>query len=119
VAAELTGADGEFPTPVWRMLAGGCWVPAASGMTFPAVDPATGREVARVPLGGAEDIDRAVAGARRAFDEGPWRLTTAGERGEFLLRLADLVEEHGHELAEIEALDSGKPPAVIQTSCLR
>jgi phenylacetaldehyde dehydrogenase len=97
------------------MLIGGRWVPASSGTALPVVDPATGQEVTQVPLADAGDVDRAVAAARRAFDEGSWQLTTAAERSGLLLRLADLVEEHGGELARTEAVDSGKPLAVVQS----
>ena len=98
------------------MLVGGRWVPALSGASWPVVDPATGDEVAAVPLGDPADIDRAVAAARRAFDEGTWQLTTFPERSRFLLRLADLVERHRDDLAEVETMDSGKPLAVVRSS---
>lgn len=109
--------DGRQPgRAVRRMLIDGRWVLASSGATYAAVDPATGQEITRVPLGGVGDIDRAVTAARRAFDESSWRLTTAAERGDFLLRSADLIEEHASELAGIEAVDSGKPLDVVRSS---
>jgi len=93
---------------VKRMLIDGRWVDAASGKTFSSVNPATGEELARVAEGDREDIDRAVAAARRAF-EGPWSKTKPYERQMLLLRLADLVEQHMEELALLDTLDMGAP----------
>jgi len=88
---------------------GGQWVPAASGKTFETVNPATEEVIASVAEGDAEDIDRAVAAAREAFDHGPWRTMDARERGRLMNRLADLIEEEADELARLETLDNGKP----------
>lgn len=87
----------------------GTWVPSLSGATREIVDPATGRVFERVAEAGAEDADLAVAAARRAFDDGPWRTTPALARARLLLRLADLVDEHADELARLETLNCGKP----------
>ncbi|TVU28363.1 hypothetical protein EJB05_19879, partial [Eragrostis curvula] len=92
-----------------QLLINGNFVDAASGKTFPTVDPRTGEVVARVAEGDTEDIDRAVAAARRAFDEGPWPRMTAYERCRVLLRFADLIERHAEEIAALETWDSGKP----------
>ncbi len=97
------------------MLIGGRWEPAASGADIPVTDPATEKEIARVPAGNETDVDRAVAAARQAFDDGIWQLTTPTERGDMLLRLAGLIEEHAGELAVTEAVDSGKPLAVVRS----
>jgi betaine-aldehyde dehydrogenase len=94
----------------YRMLIDGEWVAAASGRTFKAMDPATGEPMAEVPDAQAADVDRAVAAARRAFDEG-WRDVTAQERGRILFRLAEKVRARTKELAELETLNSGKPLA--------
>ncbi|HEY2895324.1 MAG TPA: aldehyde dehydrogenase family protein, partial [Pirellulales bacterium] len=88
---------------------GGQWVPAASGKTFETVNPATEEVIAQVAEGDAEDINRAVAAAREAFDHGPWRKMDARERGRLMYRLADLIEEEADELAMLETLDNGKP----------
>ena len=81
---------------------------AASGAeTEPVLNPATGGELARAPKSTAEDVDRAVQAARRAFDG--WAGTTPAQRAQALLALADLVEEHGEEIARLEALNAGKP----------
>ncbi|WVZ73832.1 hypothetical protein U9M48_022094, partial [Paspalum notatum var. saurae] len=91
-----------------QLLINGNFVDAASGKTFPTLDPRTGEVIARVAEGDSEDIDRAVAAARRAFDEGPWPRMTAYERCRVLLRFADLVEEHAEEIAALETWDNGK-----------
>src|SRR5258708_6329260 len=80
-----------------RMLIGGKWLEAASGKTFDTINPATGQVLAQVAEGDAEDINRAVAAARAAF-EGPWSRSTPFERQALLLKLADLVDKHFDEL---------------------
>lgn len=92
-----------------QLLINGKFVDAASGKTFPTLDPRTGEVIAHVAEGESEDVDRAVAAARKAFDEGPWPKMTAYERSRILLRFADLLEEHNDELAALETWDSGKP----------
>ena len=92
-----------------RMLIGAEWVEAASGETLAVIDPANGEKFASVPAGGAADIDRAVAAARRAFESGDWPKMRPVDRERLLLKFADLVEANAQELAEIESLDNGKP----------
>jgi phenylacetaldehyde dehydrogenase len=99
-----------------KMLIGGQWVDAASGKTFPTYDPATGEVLAQVAEGGWEDINRAVAAARKAFDTGPWRKMTASQRGRLIWKLADLIEQNLEEFAQIESLDNGKPLAVARAA---
>lgn len=101
-----------------RMLINGEWVASASGQTFPTYNPATGEVLCKIPSGHAEDIDRAVKSARRAFESGPWRRFTPSERGKLLWRLADLLESHIEEFARIEALDNGKPISVARVADL-
>jgi phenylacetaldehyde dehydrogenase len=98
------------------MLIGGQWVKAASGKTFPTYDPATGEVLAQIAEGGWEDINRAVAAARRAFDTGPWRKMTASQRGRLIWKLADLLEQNLEEFAQLESLDNGKPLAVARVA---
>ncbi|WP_206243720.1 aldehyde dehydrogenase family protein [Novosphingobium terrae] len=90
------------------MLIDGKRVPALSGKRFETRNPATGALLAQVAHGAAEDVDRAVAAARKAF-EGPWRRMKPAERQRIMLRLADLVEEHYDELAMLDTLDLGAP----------
>ncbi|KAF5746614.1 aldehyde dehydrogenase family 2 member B7 mitochondrial-like [Tripterygium wilfordii] len=92
-----------------QLLINGQFVDAASGKTFPTLDPRTGDVIAQVAEGDSEDIDRAVSAARKAFDEGPWPKMSAYERQRVLLRFADLVEKHNDELAALETWDNGKP----------
>jgi aldehyde dehydrogenase (NAD+) len=91
-----------------RMFIEGKWVEAASGKTFDSINPSTGEVLAQVAEGDSEDIDRAVAAARRAFD-GPWRKFKPFERQNILLKLADLVEKNFEELAALDTLDMGAP----------
>jgi betaine-aldehyde dehydrogenase len=95
----------------YAMLVDGEWVQAASGRMLDVFDPSTAQVMARVPEAGAEDVDRAVRAARRAFDEGGWREVTAQERGRILFRLADKVRAEAKALAELETRNSGKPLA--------
>jgi aldehyde dehydrogenase (NAD+) len=88
---------------------GGAWQPAVDGRTLPSVDPSTGQAYGAIADSGAEDIDRAVRAARRAFDDGAWGRTTAVERGRLLTRMGRLIQEHAAELAFIESRDTGKP----------
>jgi betaine-aldehyde dehydrogenase len=87
----------------------GRFVKSASSSTIDVVDPATGEVIAKVPDGTAEDVGRAVDAARRAFDRGPWKDSTAQERGRVLFRLAEIVRRRAAELAELETRNSGKP----------
>src|SRR5215813_8690819 len=89
-----------------RMLINGEWVRAASGKTFESRNPATGDLLAVVAEGDKEDINRAVAAARRAF-EGPWSRWKPYERQALLLKIADLVEQNYDELSRLDTLDMG------------
>jgi len=98
------------------MLIGGQWVEAASGETFPVYDPATGEVIAHVPSGDAPDIDRAVAAARQSFERGAWPKMTPSERAKLLWKLADLVEQHADEFAQLEGLDNGKSVLIARAA---
>ncbi len=109
-AVQLQSAVERFVgAPVRKMLIDGKWVEAASGKKFETINPATGQVLARVAEGDKEDIDRAVRAARRAFDDGKWARMNPTERQRLLLRIADLIEANGDELAQLETLDNGKP----------
>lgn len=92
-----------------QLLIDGKFVDAASGKTFPTLDPRTGEVIAHVAEGHSEDVDRAVAAARKAFDQGPWPKFPAYERQKIMLRAADLIEKHNDEIAALETWDNGKP----------
>jgi acyl-CoA reductase-like NAD-dependent aldehyde dehydrogenase len=91
-----------------RMVIGGDKVDALDGQTFEVLNPATGEAIARVPLGGPADVDRAVQSARKAF-EGAWSTWSAAKRGRTLAKLADLVRRNQEELAQLESRNVGKP----------
>jgi aldehyde dehydrogenase (NAD+) len=116
-------AAAEFLRKPHQLLIDGHRVPSSSGRTFKSVNPATEEVIATIAEGNEVDVDRAVAAARRAF-EGPWRTMRAAERGNLLLKWADLLKRHADEIIEIESLDGGKPisattrqdfPAAIDT----
>ncbi|MEH2512059.1 aldehyde dehydrogenase (NAD+) [Nitrobacteraceae bacterium AZCC 1564] len=94
------------------LLIDGQRVASVSGRTFNTLNPATEQVLATISEGNADDVDRAVAAARRAF-EGPWRTMRASERGQILLRLAELMKQHADDIAELESLDAGKPIAGV------
>ena len=85
----------------------------AEGDTEPVLNPATGEELARAPVSSAEEVGRAVAAARRAFDG--WSQTTPAQRAEALLALADSIDEHADEIARLEALNAGKPIEAVKS----
>ncbi len=106
----------QFTAAPHQLFINGRWVDAASGKTFQTPNPATGETLAHVAEGDAEDIDRAVRAARKAFDEGPWGRLTPSERGRIIWRIGDLILEHADELAQLESLDNGKPYAVARAA---
>jgi aldehyde dehydrogenase (NAD+) len=91
-----------------RLLIAGERADAADGRTFETIDPSTGQVIAAVAMAGAEDVDRAVRAGRDAL-EGKWGSLLPAKRGALLLALAELVDRHADELAELESLDTGKP----------
>lgn len=111
---QLTDGARRFLTQPQRMLIGGAWCEAADSTTLDVVDPATGQAFTTVPAGGKEDIDRAVRAARQAFEQGDWPRMRGVDRERLLHRLADLIEANAQELAELEAMDNGKPVTVAR-----
>jgi phenylacetaldehyde dehydrogenase len=110
VAAYLPGPH--------RLFIGGQWVDAKSGKTFDTFDPGTGQVIARVAEGDAADIDDAVAAARATFEGAAWSRMSGAERAKLMWKLAELIEQHRDELAELESLNNGKPLANIRNSDL-
>ncbi len=103
------GASTDAPTAM-HMWIGGEAVDAADSGTFEVVNPATGRTIATVPLGGREDVDRAVAAAQTAFeDRKGWANWAAGKRGRTLAKFAGLIKSNSEELARLESRNVGKP----------
>jgi aldehyde dehydrogenase (NAD+) len=97
-----------------KLLIDGKWVEAAGGKTFQARNPANGRLLAHVAMGEAEDVNRAVASARRTF-EGSWGRVTPFERQAILLRFADLVEARFEDLCRLDTLEMGVPISMARS----
>jgi aldehyde dehydrogenase (NAD+) len=114
VSVLATPAQNAITPSGTKLLINGRLVPSESGKTFATVNPSTGEEICQVAEADAADVEKAVRAARAAFEQGPWRRTTASERGRLLNRLADLIESHSDELARLETLDNGKPLTVAK-----
>src|SRR6476646_11312058 len=93
----------------YQLYINGEWVDSKSNKTFPVYDPASEEVIAQAPDANADDVNRAVAAAKSAFEEGPWATTTAQERGRVLFRMADKVRQNLPALAELECRNTGKP----------
>ncbi|MCV3767666.1 aldehyde dehydrogenase family protein [Rhizobium sp. TRM95796] len=102
------GARAFLAAPEKQLLIDGVWRKAERGETFPSHDPASGRHLADLARATAADVDEAVAAARRALTSPTWKGMTPSARGKLLWRIADLIEAHVDELAELETLDQGK-----------
>src|SRR4029077_7484815 len=105
----LGAASREFLARPQRLLIGAERPEAADGRTFATLDPSSGREIATVAHAGPEDVQRGVPTARAALEDGPWASLAPSGRERLLHALADAIEAHDEELAEIESLDNGKP----------
>jgi phenylacetaldehyde dehydrogenase len=116
IDGRLSQPAKEFLHQPSRLLIDGKLVEAASGKTFPVYNPATGAILMQVAEADSTDVDRAVKAARKAFDEGPWSKVSPSERGKLLWKLAELLEKHSDEFAEIESIDNGKPVAVARAA---
>ncbi|HEX8261314.1 MAG TPA: aldehyde dehydrogenase family protein, partial [Allosphingosinicella sp.] len=92
----------------------GEWVKSSHGRTLPVYDPSTGKEIAAIVDASDADVDKAVAAARRAFDDGRWSGLAPYKRERIMERLAALIEENIPELAELESIDNGKPRSASQ-----
>ena len=99
-------------TPTLQNFIDGAFVAPAEGRTDAVLNPATGETIAHAPSSTQADVDRAVKAARAAFDG--WMNTTPMERQAALLKLADAIEEHGDEIAELEARNAGKPLQAVK-----
>jgi betaine-aldehyde dehydrogenase len=113
MAIEQTAAGtsaGKAEITTLKMVIGGETLDAAEGKTFEIVNPATGKVIATAPLGGKEDVDRAVKAAQDAFDAPKgWSSFAAGKRGRTLAKFADLIKKNSEELAQLESRNTGKP----------
>ncbi|MEN7527477.1 aldehyde dehydrogenase [Cupriavidus sp. DL-D2] len=107
-AAEYAAIADKITLPTQAFI-DGKFVRAVSGKTFQTSNPATGQVLTEISACDARDVDVAVAKAKAAFEDGRWHRQSPGQRKAVLLKFADLLEEHAHELAVMESLDSGKP----------
>ncbi len=108
MSAKTNAPDPHAPIENTQLLIDGKWVDAADGAKFDVYNPSTGEVFCQVAEAGPEDVDRAVASARAAFN-GPWSQMSPLERSKKIWRLAELIEENAAEIARIETLDQGKP----------
>jgi phenylacetaldehyde dehydrogenase len=108
----------DFVSKPGRLLIDGQWLEAASGKTFETFDPATEESLGSVADGASEDVELAVAAARRCFDDerSDWRRMTPSERGKVIHRIGDLIERNADELAMLETLDNGKPLTIARAA---
>ena len=104
----------DFISRPRQMYIGGRWVDALSGRRFDTVDPATEKVITTVPHSGPEDVERAVAAARRAFDEGEWPGITPAQRQQILWRIGDGIAARADQFAQLESIDNGKSAAVAR-----
>jgi betaine-aldehyde dehydrogenase len=93
----------------YQLFINGEWNDSSSDKSFPVYDPSTEEVIAQVPDANAKDVDRAVAAAKAAFEDGPWATTTPQERGRVLFRLAEKIRQNSAMLAELECRNTGKP----------
>lgn len=113
MAVEALARRPEFTVPRQDLLIHGKRVAAASGRYFQTLNPATEAAIAEVAEADATDIDAAVKSARQAF-QGEWGQMRAADRGQLLLRFADLIRQNAEELVALESLDSGKPQSAVR-----
>src|SRR3954467_2215732 len=93
----------------YQLYINGELVVSKSNKTFPVYDPASEEVIAHVPDANADDVNRAVAAAKAAFEDGPWATTTPQARGRVLFRLAEKIRQNVPMLAELECRNTGKP----------
>ncbi|NOT10903.1 MAG: aldehyde dehydrogenase family protein [Methylococcaceae bacterium] len=110
----LSSKTADFISKPKQLLINGRWEHAVSGMTFPVINPATAETIAYAAEGDAADIDKAVKAARQALEHKAWANITPSERGKLVWRIGDLILKYADELAELEALDNGKPVSVAR-----
>ena len=111
---ELSSATRTFLLRQHKLFIGGEWVHPKQGETRPIFDPARGEQISTSSESGPDDVDRAVAAARAAFESGAWPAMSASERGRILWRFADLVDKHSEELSQLDTLNQGSPYQVVR-----
>jgi phenylacetaldehyde dehydrogenase len=117
VAVSAEQQASTFVRSPHKLLIDGNRVDAASGRTFTTLNPATEETLAEVAHGQAQDVERAVRAARKAFDDdSSWRRMNASDRGRLIWRISEFIEENADELAMLESLDNGKPYSVARAA---
>jgi len=109
---ELTAPNGVQYTQPTGLFINNEWVKSKSGEKITSINPTDEKEIASVYAAGPEDVDLAVAAARKAFKDPSWRDMATTERGELMYRFATLIDQHKETLATIETWDNGKPYSV-------
>ena len=114
--AGLSAGARAFVSRPHKALINGSWQPAQSNKTFEIYDPSNAEVIGHAAACDSRDVDLAVAAARAAFESGPWSRMSVSERGRILWRIGDLIESNLEELAQLEALDNGKPIVVARAA---
>nr|WP_323848763.1 aldehyde dehydrogenase family protein [Mycolicibacterium mucogenicum] len=114
LTTDLDPRTADFISRPQQMYIDGQWVESASGRRFDTVDPATEQVITTVPHSDAEDVDRAVLAARRAFEDGPWPAMTPAERQRMIWRIAEGITARADQFAELESIDNGKSVVVAK-----
>jgi aldehyde dehydrogenase (NAD+) len=118
VSMRAFGTKATATPKATQLFINGKWENSASGDTFETINPVTEQPITSVQRAGKEDVDRAVAAARNAFDNGPWRSFSGQQRADCLFKLSHLIQQNAEELAHLEALDNGKPVEVAKAADL-
>src|SRR6202795_5258105 len=116
MATATTAIEPNVKISATKLLINGQWISSTSGKTFPTINPSTGEVITQVAEADAPDVDKAVSAARAAFEKGAWKKMSASQRGNLMYKPADLIEKHPDELAQLEALDNGKPYHVARAA---
>jgi aldehyde dehydrogenase (NAD+) len=109
LSQTLTAPNGRQYDQPTGLFINNEWTPSINNTKLSSINPTTETEITSVHAAGPEDVDRAVAAARKAFNSSSWRDLPPSERGDLLYKLSQLVEQHKEVLATIETWDSGKP----------
>ena len=112
-AAKTPAAKAAYQTEYDKLFIGGKWVEPSTSEVIQVFSPATGEKVGQVPLAAEADVNAACAAARKAFDEGPWRITPPAERGAVIGRAAKLLEDRADLFKHLLKLETGQPQTIV------
>src|SRR3981081_699626 len=116
MATATTAIEPNVKISATKLLINGQWVDSTSGKTFPTINPSTGEVITQEAEAHAPAVDQAFSAARAACEKGAWKKMSASQRGNLMYKLADLIEKNADELAQLEALDNGKPYHVARAA---